>query len=131
MSPLASTQMPLQFDLSLLERFPTKLDYIASLILTHRDHQKTIAANLDIAPSTLTRKLNPGEDNSQRFTLNDEDKLYRAYPDIAKKAVAYDVAKWCDTPEAKLQRLVNNLEARLAEQNALASEIKELKEMLK
>ena len=129
MSPIASTQMPLQFDPSLLERHPTKLDYIAYLILTHKDHQKTIAANLDIAPSTLTRKLQ-GED-SQRFTLNDEDKLYKIYPDIAGQAVAYDVAKWCDTKEAKLQRLVNNLEARLAAQDALTSEIKEIKELLK
>jgi len=83
-----------------------------------------------MAPSTLTRKLAPKGDDAQRFTLNDEEKLYRAYPDIARKAVAYDAGKWCDTREAKLQRLITNMEARLIENAALASEIKELKEML-
>lgn len=91
----------------MLKRYETKLDYLEFLILTHKDHQKTIAANIDMSPSTLSRKIRRNEGDCQRFTLDDEDKLYKAYPDIAQKMIEYEVCKWWDTPENKQQRALD------------------------
>lgn len=130
MTLIATSQLSFDFDPLLQERFPTKREYLAYLILTHKDPQKLIAANLDMSPSTLTRKVAPQDGDCQRFTLDDEEKLYRAYPDIAQAAITYDASKWCDTGKTKMQRLLSRLEKSLNDRESIEADIKQLKEML-
>jgi len=108
MSPVATNQLQFNFDPSLQERFPTKREYIAFLVLTYEKPLKLIAAEMDMSPSTLSRKLNPGDGDCQRFSVDDEEKLFKVCPGIAQKVITYDVSKWCDTPENRQQRVLDD-----------------------
>jgi len=57
MSLVSATQMTLDFEPGLIERFPTLLDCIRTGAYTNRNPLKTIAADMDMSQSDLSRKL--------------------------------------------------------------------------
>ena len=73
---------------------------------------------MDLSPSTLSRKLNPSEGDTQRFNLDDMEAYLESTGD-ANAVIEYLAAKFMDSPEARRTRAIAKVEG-LAEQLAVA-----------
>lgn len=118
MPSIAPTQMTLSFEPSLPERFPSLRSYIAHRTPMLSKSSKVIAADMDMSPSTLSRKLNPSEGDTQRFNLDDMESFLESTGD-AHAVIEYLAAKYMDSPEARRARAITKVES-LAEQLATA-----------
>lgn len=121
MASIAPSQMTFSFEPSLPERFPSLRAYIAHRTPLLNKPAKVIAADMDMSPSTLSRKLNPTEGDTQRFNMDDLEEYLKATGE-APAVIEYLAAKFMDSPEARKARLMAKAE-RAAEElaNTLAS----------
>jgi hypothetical protein len=124
MPSLAPTQMTFSFEPALPDRFPTLRAYVAHRASLTNKALKVQAADMDMAPSTLTRKLNPAEGDTQRFNLDDLE-AWIASTGEAAAVIEYLAAKYMDTPEARKARLLTKLEGALPDLLAMVSQLKE------
>ena len=86
-----------------------------------RKPAKTIAADMDMAPSSLSRKLNPSENDTSRFNVDDLEQYLESTGDAAA-IVGYLAAKFMDTPEARRARVLQSVESMLPDlMSAIAS----------
>ena len=107
------SQLTLNFDPALHERFPTLRAFIAYRAQAGVNKpMKVQAADLDMAPSTLSRKLNPHEGDTQRFNLDDLEAWLHSTGDAAA-VVEYLASKYLDNDTARQQRIAAKLEAML------------------
>jgi len=107
------SQLTLNFDPALHERFPTLRSFIAYRAQAGVSKpMKVQAADLDMAPSTLSRKLNPHEGDTQRFNLDDLEAWLTSTGDAAA-VVEYLASKYLDNDTARQQRIAAKLEAML------------------
>jgi len=124
MTSIAPSQMTLSFEPTLPDRFPTLRAYIAHRTPLLAKSAKVIAGDMDMSPSTLSRKLNPTEGDTQRFNLDDLEAFLESTGD-APAVIEYLAAKYMDSPEARKARVISKVE-RLTEElsnamNALRS----------
>lgn len=113
--------MTLNFEPALPDRFPSLRSYIAHRASIQRKPAKVIAADMDMSPSALSRKLNPGEGDTQRFNVDDLEGYIASTGDAAA-VIEYLAAKFLDTPEQRRQRALEKFEAMLPEiMNAVSS----------
>lgn len=104
------SQYTLNFEPALPDRFPTLRAYVA-----HRAQavvskpMKAQAADMDMAPSTLSRKLNPADGDTQRMNLDDLEAWLASTGD-APAVVEYLAAKFLDTDVTRRQRALLQLE---------------------
>jgi hypothetical protein len=124
MPSLAPTQMTFSFEPALPDRFPTLRAYVAHRASLTNKALKVQAADMDMAPSTLTRKLNPAEGDTQRFNLDDLEAWISSTGEAAA-VIEYLAAKYMDTPEARKARLLTKLEGALPDLLAMVSQLKE------
>lgn len=103
------SQYTLDFEPGLAERFPTLRSYVAHRSAVVPKPMKSVAADMDMAPSTLSRKLNPGEGDTQRFNLDDLEAWLTSTGD-ASSVVEYLAAKFLDTDTTRKQRALLQLE---------------------
>lgn len=121
MTPIR-TQLTLSFEPSVVDRWPTLREFIEHRLPLQAKHAKTIAADMDIAPSTLSKKLK-GEDNN-RFTVDNLEQYLDSTGDIAA-VVEYLAAKFMGGgDEARKARLMAQAEATAAQLTKLVSELK-------
>jgi len=115
MTPVApaATQMTLNFEPSLPERFSSLRAYIAFRVQERRLNAAKLASDMDLSPSVLSRKLNQPEGDSQRFNCDDLEAYITQTGDTAP--LEYLAAKFLDTPDARRQRMLSNAERLLAE----------------
>lgn len=106
--------MTLSFEPSLPDRFPTLRSYIAHRTPTLAKSAKVIAADMDMSPSTLSRKLNPADGDTQRFNVDDLEEYLLSTGD-APAVIEYLAAKFMDSPEARKARALTKVE-RVAEE---------------
>lgn len=104
------SQLTLNFEPALPDRFPTLRAFVAHRSAVVVKPQKAQAADMDMAPSTLSRKLNPADGDTQRFNLDDFEAWLASTGD-ASAAIEYLAAKYMDTDAARSQRVVAKLEA--------------------
>jgi hypothetical protein len=116
--------MTLSFEPSLVDRFPTLRHYVAHRSTLTAKSQKTQAADMDMAPSTLTRKLNPADGDTQRFNLDDLEAWLKSTGE-ASAVIEYLAAKFMDTPEARKARVLSKLEGMVPELATLMASLKE------
>ncbi len=102
-------QLTLNFDPALHERFPALREFIAHRSAIVPKQQKAQAADMDMAPSTLTRKLNPAEGDTQRFNCDDLEGWLASTGDAAA-VVEYLVSKFLDSDDARRARALTKLE---------------------
>lgn len=117
------SQMTLNFDPALPDRFPSLRAYVAHRSVVVAKHLKVQAADMDMAPSTLSRKLNPGEGDTQRFNLDDLEAWLASTGDAAA-VIDYLAAKFLDTPDARRNRALSKLEGLLPELAQLVASVK-------
>lgn len=114
MASISPAQMTLSFEPALPDRFPTLRAYIAHRASLAHKAMKVQAADMDMAPSTLTRKLNPADGDTQRFNVDDLEAWIASTGESAA-VIEYLAAKYMDTPEARKARLLAKLEGTVPE----------------
>jgi DNA-binding transcriptional ArsR family regulator len=107
--PAEAPQLTLSFEPALPERWSSLREFIAHRVQVQERPAKSIAADMDMAPSTLSRKLSPGEHDAQRFTLDDLEKYMQATSDYS--AIEYLASKYLQSDEARQARAIARVEA--------------------
>lgn len=115
-------QLTLNFEPSLPERFRTLRDFMAHRVQVQSKPAKTIAADMDMSPSTLSRKLSPGEGDTQRFNVDDLEQYISATGDTA--AIEYLAAKYLCSDESRKVRALARVESLSAELSGLVASLK-------
>ena len=124
MPSVSPSQMTFSFEPALPDRFPSLRSYVAHRASVTQKSLKSQAADMDMAPSTLTRKLNPAEGDTQRMNCDDLE-AWIASTGEAAAVIEYLAAKYMDTPEARKARLLNKLEGMVPELLASIASLKE------
>ena len=114
-------QLTLSFEPALPERFSTLRAYIAHRVTMQSKPAKVIAADMDLSPSALSRKLNPGEADTSRLTVDDLEGYLTSSGD-APAVIEYLAAKYMAGGDAarkartiaRLEQLANDLARDLA-----------------
>ena len=123
MTPVSATQLTLSFEPSLPERFKSLRAYVGFRVQEQRLHAATLAADMDLSPSTLSRKLNQPEGDTQRFNCDDLEAYIAATRDIS--VIEYLVSKYMDTPEARKVRAIARVETLAAQLQQAMTSLKE------
>ena len=111
MTTVSGAQLTLNLEAALPDRFPTLREYVSYRMNVQSKSAKQIAADLDIAPSTLSRKLNPRPEDNQRFNVDDLEG-YLASTGDAAAVIEYLAAKYLGGgDEARKARAVARVEA--------------------
>lgn len=87
------SQLTLNFEPQLPERYRTLREYLSHRVMVQAKPQKTIAADMDMSPSMLSRKLNPGDGDTQRFNVDDLETYLQTSGDVAA-VIEYLAAKY-------------------------------------
>jgi len=123
MPSIATSQLTFSFEPSLPERFDSLRAYVAHRATVQQKSMKVIAADMDVSPSTLSRKLNPNEGDTQRFNLDDLEGYLRSTDD-ASAVIEYLAAKYLHSPEDRKARALSRVEALSAELAGVIAELK-------
>ncbi len=106
MSSVSTSQFTLNFEPSIADRWPTLRAY-----------------DMDMSPSTLTRKLNPHDGDTQRFNLDDLEGYIQATGDV-QSVIEYLASKYADNDDARKARTLAKVESLLPELAALIGSLK-------
>ena len=115
-------QLTLNFEPALPERFRTLRDFIGHRIQVQAKPAKTIATDMDMSPSTLSRKLAPSEGDTQRFNLDDLENYMQVSGDTS--AIEYLAAKYLCSDESRKVRALARVESLSAELSGLVAALK-------
>ena len=114
-----ANQLTLSFEPTLPETFPTLREYVAFRVQELKINAKTLAADMDLSPTILSRKLKPTKDDTSRLTVDDLEAYIRSTNDTAP--LEYLAAKFMDTPTARQARALSRLETLLAQVENVAA----------
>lgn len=120
------SQLTLNFQPELPERFPSLRAFVAFRASVVSKHLKAQASDMDMAPSTLTRKLNPADGDTQRFNCDDLEAWIASTGD-AGAVIDYLAAKYLDSDTARQARVLSRVEGMLPELAALVASLKDRK----
>ena len=101
-------QVTLNFEAGLVESYPTLRDYMSALVHRQGRPQKAVAADMDLSPSDLSRKLSPSDDH-RKFTIDDLEKFIETNDEA--KPIFYLVEKFLSKSDPER---IAALEAELA-----------------
>jgi hypothetical protein len=113
MTSLSASQLTLNFEPELPERFGTLREFVAFRIHEMRVNAKTLASDMDLSPSVLSRKLHPSEHDTSRLTVDDLEAYIRVTKDTSP--LEYLAAKYMDSPDARKARALSRLETVVAQ----------------
>ena len=114
MNPQVSTSsVQLEIPDGLSDRFSTILEVVRAGAYSNQKPLKTIAADMDVSPSDLSRKLANNPDDPRRFTVHDLEAYIQSTGDV--QPVMYLVQRFCTDPQAKQREALVAL-AKLAPQ---------------
>ncbi len=116
-------QLTLNLEPSTAERFPSLRAFVAHRSAITSKHLKVQAADLDMAPSTLSRKLNPADGDTQRFNVDDLE-AWLASTGEAGAVIEYLASKYMDTDAARRARALAKAEQTLQQLAALIPALK-------
>lgn len=112
-------QLTLNFEPSLVDHYPTLRAFLAHRVQVQKKPAKTIAGDMDMSPSLLSRKLSPGDGDTQRFNVDDLEAYVGATGDTA--VIEYLAAKYMYSDAARkanalarVEQLTADLERTLA-----------------
>ena len=106
-------QLSLNFDAGLAESYGSCREYVQARVHQIGRPQKAVAADMDLSPSILSRKLAQGQDDSSRFTLDDLERYIQVTNDT--QPVLYLVEKYLSRESAEdIQKQIAALEKKLA-----------------
>lgn len=121
MTVVSGSQLTLDFTPGLSERYMTILDCVRSAAYTNRNPLKTVAADMDMSQSELSRKLSGNPDDSRRFTVEDLEKFIQATGDLTP--IYYLVEKYLTDEDVKQRRALSELAKQLPDVLALIAAV--------
>jgi hypothetical protein len=116
------SQITTDYDPALPEHYGSLREYLAHRVHVQRSPLKSIAADMDIAPCTLSRKLNPGDGDTQRLNVDDLERYIQVTGDTS--AIEYLIAKYLANNEDRIAKAVARFEALLSDAQAALLTIK-------
>lgn len=116
-------QLTLEFTPGLVERFPTAMDAVRASVLSHPRPLKSIAGDMDLSASTLSRKLNQDPDDPRRFNVDDLEAYVRATGDTAP--IQYLAVKYLQSDESRRAQAISSAERLLAELSRVLPALRE------
>jgi hypothetical protein len=120
MPSASDSQLTLSFEPSLPEKYRTLRDFLAYRVQVQQKPAKTIAGDMDMSPSMLSRKLTPSDGDTQRFNVDDLENYISTTGDTA--AIEYLASKYLCSDESRKARAISRVEALSTElANALAA----------
>lgn len=122
MTSTSDSQLTLAFEPSLPERYRTLRDFMAYRVQVQKKPAKTIAGDMDMSPSLLSRKLSPGDNDTQRFNIDDLENYITHTGDTA--AIEYLAAKYLLSDKSRQIRALARVESLSAELAGLVSSLK-------
>lgn len=117
-------QLTLNFEPALPERFRSLREFLAHRVTVQAKPAKSIAADMDMSPSTLSRKLNPGDADTQRFNLDDLEQYLGATGDCSA-VIEYLAAKYLQGDDARKARAIAQVEGLAKELERALARLKE------
>lgn len=124
MRQVSATQLTLDFEGGLGERFPSLLDCIRQGAYTHRNPLKTLAADMDMSQSELSRKLSGNPDDPRRFSVEDLEKYLEKSGDMTP--IYYLIEKFLQNEDSKQRRAYAQLSKQIPEILALIKQVSEV-----
>ena len=118
----AKQQLTLDFEPGLVERHPTAMDALRAAVYGGRKPLKTIAADMDISTSGLSRKLSQDPDDPRRFSVDDLEHYIKATGDTM--VVEYLAAKYLQSDDTRRMQALNTATRLLGELGPLLATLK-------
>jgi hypothetical protein len=122
MTSVATSQLTLNFEPSLPERFTSLRAYVAFRVQEQRLNAHKLAGDMDLSPSVLSRKLNQPDGDTQRLNCDDLEAYIRASGDTAP--IEYLAAKYLDSDASRRSRVLARMESMLPELASLLASAK-------
>ena len=116
------TQLTLEFEPGMVERHPTAMDCLRASVYSGAKPIKTIAADMDLSSSTLSRKLAQEPDDPRRFSLDDLEHYIAATGDTS--VVEYLAAKHLQSDDHRRMQTLSAASRLLAELGPLVAALK-------
>lgn len=113
----SANQLTLDFLPGLSELYATALQCVDAQIKSSGKPLKTIAADMDLSVSELSRKLANNPEDPRNFTLNDLENYIKATGNTTP--ILYLAQKYCVDTDTKKQHATNALNAMLPQVMAL------------
>lgn len=108
MNPVATTsQLTLDFQPGLAERHDSALDCIKTCVYSSPKPLKSLAADMDMSQSDLSRKLANNPDDPRRFSVNDLESYIRVTGDTTP--ILYLAQKYCVGADEKQRAALSAL----------------------
>jgi hypothetical protein len=117
MSVHSTSQLTLDFTPGLAELYTTALQCVDAQIKSSGKPLKTIAADMDMSTSELSRKLSNNPEDPRNFTLNDLESYIKATGDTTP--ILYLAQKYCVDTQTKRDQATSALNAMLPQVMAL------------
>jgi len=114
MTPVSATQLALDFEAGISETHDNLKAFLRERI-HHRPGgfmQKQLAAEMDLSPSELTRKLSDNPNDPRNFTVDDLERYLAATGDCSP--IHYLIERWIVRSPKAAQRKISDLESELA-----------------
>jgi len=118
---VSSNQLTLDFEAGLTERHGSILSVVREGAYSHRNPLKTLAADMDMSQSDLSRKLGDNPNDPRKFTLDDFERYLDASGDLTP--LYYLIEKYLADDEMKQRRAVAELSKQLPNILALVKQI--------
>ena len=113
----AINQLSLDFDVSLVGRHKTCLDCVRQVIYANRMPLKTIAADMDLSESELSRKLSQNPNDTRHFNLADLENYIATSGDTTP--ILYLAGKYLADPQVLKQAAIQKLLKELPDMMAM------------
>lgn len=117
MTAVSTKQLTLDFEPALTEKYPRLLDCIRAAAYSHRNPLKTIAMDMDLSLSELSRKLSGNPDDPRHFNVEDLEKFISATGDVTP--IHWLIGKFLEDDVTKQQRAMQEVARRLPDFMAL------------
>lgn len=101
-------QITINFDASITDAYNSCREYVESRVHHQGRPQKAIAADMDLSPSDLTRKLAQGPNDCRRFNLDDLETFMDITGDTSP--IQYLAAKYLGDDQGKIAALEAELD---------------------
>lgn len=110
MTPVSKTQLKLDFEPTLLDQYRTLKQCVSATVYNFRGGLSAVAAACDKSPSTLTKELNPqeNEENKRNLDLDYLPKIIEETGDI--RPILWLVAKFIPDDATRREVAVSRIE---------------------
>lgn len=118
---VSSSQLTLDFEAGLTERHSSCLAVVKQGAYSHRNPLKTLAADMDMSTSDLSRKLSDNPNDPRKFTLDDLELYIKASGDMTP--IYYLIEKYLTDDSVKQRRAMTELSKQLPQIMALVKQL--------